>query len=171
MKKIILCGYMGSGKSTIAPLLSAAAGILYLDLDEIIEKETHKSIQQLFAEDGEIKFRKLEHDTLKGLLDVQEEFILGLGGGTPCYANNHLQLQREDVISIYLKAGIDHIIQRTQAQGKSRPLIDKLTGQELRDFIGQHLFERSYYYNHAKHTVVTDGKTPEMIVNEIISLL
>lgn len=162
---------MGSGKSTIAPLLSAAAGIPYLDLDEIIEKETHKSIQQLFAEDGEIKFRKLEHDTLKGLLDVQEEFILGLGGGTPCYANNHLQLQREDVISIYLKAGIDQIIQRTQAQGKSRPLIDKLTGQELCDFIGQHLFERSYYYNHAKHTVVTDGKTPEMIVNEIISLL
>lgn len=162
---------MGSGKSTIAPLLSAAAGIPYLDLDEIIEKETHKSIQQLFAEDGEIKFRKLEHDTLKGILDIQEEFILGLGGGTPCYANNHLQLQREDVISIYLKAGIDHIIQRTQAQGKSRPLIDKLTGQELRDFIGQHLFERSYYYNQAKHTVITDGKTPEMIVNEIISLL
>ncbi len=171
MKKIILCGYMGSGKSTIAPLLSASTEIPYLDLDEIIEKETGKSIQQLFAEDGEIKFRRLEHDTFKGLLDVQEEFILGLGGGTPCYANNHLQLQRQDVISVYLKVGIDQIIQRTQAQGKPRPLIEKLNGQELRDFIGQHLFERSYYYNHAKHTVVTDGKTPEMIVNEIVSLL
>jgi shikimate kinase len=171
MKKIILCGYMGSGKTTIARFLSAATEIPYLDLDEIIEKETQKTIKQLFEDDGEIKFRKLEHVTLKGLLDVKDEFILGLGGGTPCYAGNHLLLQREDVISIYLKVGIDEIIRRVTAHGKSRPLIDNLKGQELRDFIGQHLFERSYYYNHAKHTIVTDGKTPETIVNEIISLL
>lgn len=171
MKKIILCGYMGSGKTTIARLLAVATEIPYLDLDEIIEKDTQKSVQQLFEEDGEIKFRKLEHTTLKGLLEVDDEFILGLGGGTPCYAGNHLLLQGDDVISIYLKAGIDEIISRVTVHGKPRPLIDKLKGQELRDFIGQHLFERSFYYNHAKHTVVTDGKTPETIVNEIVSLL
>ncbi|KOS08064.1 shikimate kinase [Flavobacterium akiainvivens] len=171
MKKIIICGYMGSGKTTIARLLALATEIPHLDLDEIIVREAQKSVQQIFEQDGEIKFRKMEHTLLKGLLDVEDEFILSVGGGTPCYANNHLFLQREDVISIYLKAGIPQIIERTTAQGTSRPLIDKLSGQELYDFIGQHLFERSYYYNHAKHTVVTDGKTPETIVNEIVSLL
>jgi shikimate kinase len=171
MKKIILCGYMGSGKTTIAQFLSAATQIPYLDLDEVIEKESGKTIAQLFEEEGEIKFRKKEHAAFKGLLDVPEEFILGLGGGTPCYANNHLLLQRDDVISIYLKAGIQELIKRITAQDKARPLVDKLQGQELQDFVGQHLFERSYYYNHAKHAVATDGKTPEMIVNEIVSLL
>jgi shikimate kinase len=171
MKKIILCGYMGSGKTTIARLLSVAAQIPHLDLDDIIVKEAGKTVQQIFEEDGEIKFRRLEHNALKGLLDVPDAFILSLGGGTPCYANNHLLLQKEDVISIYLKAGIGQIIERTKAQGTPRPLIDKLSGQQLHDFIGQHLFERSYYYNHAKHTVATDGKTPELIVTEIMSLL
>jgi len=171
MKKILLCGYMGSGKTTIAQLLSVATQIPYLDLDEVIEKETGKTIAQLFDQDGEIKFRKLEHATLKGLLDVPDAFILGLGGGTPCYANNHLLLQHDDVISIYLKAGVEALIRRIRAHDKERPLVDGLEGQELLDFVGPHLFERSYYYNHAKHVVSTDDKTPEMIVNEIVSLL
>ncbi|MES2485449.1 MAG: shikimate kinase [Bacteroidota bacterium] len=171
MRKIILCGYMGSGKTTIAQLLAVVTEIPYLDLDEVIEKDTSKTIAQLFEQDGEIAFRKLEHATLKGLLDVKDEFILGLGGGTPCYANNHLLMQRDDVISIYLKAGIEELIKRIKAQNKARPLVQGLEGQELLDFVGQHLFERSYYYNHARHAVKTDGKTPEMIVNEIVSLL
>ena len=171
MKKIILCGYMGSGKTTTAKLLSKAAEIPYLDLDEIIEKETGKSVETIFAEDGEIKFRTLEHTTLKGLLEVDDEFVLGLGGGTPCYANNHLLMQRDDVISIYLKTGITEIINRTQGQGRVRPLLANLTGPALEEFIGQHLFERSYFYHHAKHVVATDGKTPELVANEIMSFL
>lgn len=171
MAKVILCGYMASGKTTIAKLLSQATELPYLDLDEVIEKETGKTVAQIFEEDGEIKFRKLEHDTLKGLLGVNEDFILGLGGGTPCYANNHEMLQREDVISIYLKTGIEELIKRINAQGKQRPLVNNLQGQELRDFVGAHLFERSYYYHKAKHTVLTDALTPETVVNKIMSLL
>jgi shikimate kinase len=170
MKKIILCGYMGSGKTTTARLLAQAAEIPYFDLDEIIEKKAGKSVPQLFEEEGEIKFRKLEHEAFKEMLAKEGSFVLGLGGGTPCYANNHLLLQHDDVISVYLKTGIAAVIKRIQAQGNTRPLLAKLQGEELEAFIGQHLFERSYYYHHAKHVVTTDDKTPEMVADEIMSL-
>jgi shikimate kinase len=170
MKKIILCGYMGSGKTTIARLLSVAAEIPYLDLDHIIEKEAGKSIKDIFEQDGEIKFRKMEHVALKNLLSIEDDFILGLGGGTPCYANNHEFLQREDVVSVYLKASITELLKRIREHGGSRPLLDSLNEVEKEEYVAQHLFERSYYYHFAKHVVTTDNKTPENIVNEIMSL-
>ena len=68
MKKILLCGYMASGKSTIARLLAKASGIPYRDLDEIIVEKTQKTIPQIFEQQGEIKFRKIEHEALKDTL-------------------------------------------------------------------------------------------------------
>ena len=126
---------MGSGKTTTARLLGKAAEIPHLDLDEIIENNTKKSVPELFKEEGEIKFRRLEHDSLKELLDSDADFVLALGGGTPCYANNHLMMQREDVISIYLKTGIAEVIQRVKAQGNTRPLLSGKDDEELQSFI------------------------------------
>lgn len=170
MKKIILSGYMASGKTTIAHLLSRASGIPHIDLDEVIEKKAGKTITELFADGGEVKFRKLEHDVLHEVVNRDEAVILSLGGGTPCYANNHEVLKREDVISIYLKAGIGVLVQRIKLQGKERPLLAKLPEDELHEFIAKHLFDRSYFYMQSGHIVNTEGKKPEDIVNEIMSL-
>ena len=169
MKKILLCGYMGSGKTTIARLLAKASGLPYMDLDEAIEQETGKTIPEIFRTEGEIKFRKTEHDTLKEIVE-KDSFVLSLGGGTPCYAGNHLFMQREDVVSIYLKAGIGELVKRLSQQPGKRPLLEKLQNSEVEEYVAQHLFERSYYYHQAKYTIVTDGKAPEDIVNEIMSL-
>ena len=171
MKKVILCGYMASGKTTTARLLAKKLQLPYKDLDEVIENRTGKTISQLFKEDGEIKFRKLEHEVLNEIVNGTEGFVLGLGGGTPSYANNHEVLKREDVLSVYLKTGISEIINRLRLQKGTRPLIDALKDEELDEFVGQHLFERSYYYHHAKHVITTDGKLPEEITDEIIALL
>lgn len=170
MKKLLLCGYMASGKTTIARLLGKASAMPVYDLDAVIEQKTGKSVPEIFAEEGEIKFRKLEHENLKELLAQDSDFILSLGGGTPCYANNHLFLQQEDVISVYLKTGIDELIKRLNEQGKERPLLAKLSPEEFHEYIAKHLFDRSYFYHQAKHVVTTDGKSPEDIVNEIMSL-
>ena len=170
MKKIILCGYMASGKTTIARLLAQASGITYIDLDEVIENQTGKTIPELFLEGGEIQFRKKEHMALKEIVNNTEAFVLSLGGGTPCYANNHEFLQRDDVLSIYLKTSIQEIVARLTNETTQRPMLNNLEGDELEEFVAKHLFDRSYYYMQAKHRVTTDGKTPENIVNEIMSM-
>ncbi|WP_294823720.1 shikimate kinase [uncultured Flavobacterium sp.] len=170
MMKILLCGYMASGKTIIARLLGKTIGMEVLDLDQIIEEKAGKTIPELFAGEGEIKFRRLEHDSLKELMNVRGGFILSLGGGTPCYADNHIFLQQDDVVSVYLKTSIEEIVKRLKHEGKGRPLLDNLPEDELPDYVAKHLFDRSYYYHQAKHTIATDGKSPEDIVNELMSL-
>jgi shikimate kinase len=104
MRKIILLGYMGCGKSTIAKSLSKNSGIPFVDLDQYIEEKANLTINSIFEQHGEIYFRKLEHQAFVELLNSSEPLIIGLGGGTPCYANNHELLIGENVSSIYLKA-------------------------------------------------------------------
>ncbi|MCW4468333.1 shikimate kinase [Flavobacterium sp. MFBS3-15] len=170
MKKIILCGYMASGKTTVAQILGKAMALPAIDLDEIIEQKAGKTVSRIFAEDGEIKFRRLEHESLKELLILEEGFVLSLGGGTPCYANNHVFLQQEDVVSVYLKTGIDEIVKRLMQQEKGRPLLDNLPYNELQEYVAKHLFDRSYYYHQAKHIVATDDKSPGEVADAIMSL-
>jgi shikimate kinase len=162
---------MGSGKSTIAKKLAEIIHLNALDLDEIIEKSQKKTIAELFSEEGEVHFRKLEHHTFVELLNDSTTFILSVGGGTPCYANNHLLLQREDVISIYLKTSIDELYNRLIHEKQKRPLLTSKNPDDLKEFIAKHLFERSYYYNQAKHIISTDGKSVDELAGEIQKLL
>lgn len=171
MKKIILLGYMGCGKSTIANKLSGKIQIPYVDLDEFIEKKTNLTINQIFENHGEIYFRKLEHTYFVELLNLPEELIIGLGGGTPCYANNHELLKGDHVTSIYLKASIDTLYKRLVSNKAKRPLIADKNEEEMREFIAKHLFDRSFYYNHAQYKVNVDDKTIEETVNDILNLL
>lgn len=171
MKKIILLGYMGCGKSVIAKLLSEAIGIRCLDLDQIIEEQTNLSIKNLFKEKGEIYFRKLEHEIFHDLMHNSDSMILSLGGGTPCYANNHELLKGENTVSIYLSASIDTLYHRLINDKNKRPLIADKNEVELKDFIAKHLFDRSFYYHQAQYKINVDGKTPESIVEEIEKLL
>lgn len=171
MKKIILLGYMGCGKSTIAKELSKKIGIPFIDLDEFIEKKVKMTIKSIFAEQGEIYFRKLEHECFVELLNFTEPVIIGLGGGTPCYANNHELLKREDVLSVYLKASVDTLVDRLSLNKSNRPLIANKSDAEMKEFIAAHLFERSYYYNQAQYKVAVDEQTIEQTVAEIVSIL
>jgi shikimate kinase len=171
MKKIVLLGYMGCGKSTIAQKLSGIVSIPYVDLDEFIEKKEKMSIKQIFEDRGEVHFRKLEHIYFLELLNSPEENIIGLGGGTPCYANNHELLIGDGVTSIYLKASIDTLFKRLSSNKSKRPLIADKNDEEMKEFIAKHLFDRSPYYNYAQHKVNVDDKTIEETVNDILNLL
>ena len=171
MKKIILLGYMGCGKSTIAQNLSKITNIPFLDLDKCIENKANLSINEIFEQFGEIHFRKLEHEMLLELLQSSENSIIGLGGGTPCYANNHELLKRDDVTSIYLKASIDTLYNRLINNKSKRTLIANMNEEEMREFIAKHLFDRSYYYNHAQHKVSVDNKAVDQTVQDILEIL
>jgi shikimate kinase len=171
MKKIVLLGYMGCGKSTIAQKLSKTTEIPFLDLDKCIENKVNLTINEIFDKNGEIYFRKLEHEMFQELLQSPEEMIIGLGGGTPCYANNHELLNKEGVDSIYLKASIDTLYGRLLHNKSKRPLIADKNEEEMREFIAAHLFERSFYYNQAKYKVSVDEKTIEETVSDILEVL
>lgn len=171
MLKIVLLGYMGVGKSTIGKLLSEKLKMSYVDLDEFIEKREEKSISQLFLEKGEIYFRKVEAQYLDEILENSEHQIVILGGGTPCYANNHLKLQGDHIESIYLQARIDTIVNRLGSNKSTRPMIANLSDEELPEFVAKHLFDRSYFYYFAKHQLQVDDKTPLEVVRDIENLL
>ncbi len=171
MDKIILLGYMGCGKSTIADSLSKNIKIPFVDLDKYIEEKTQLTIKAIFEQYGEVYFRKLEHQYFIELLNAPEPLIIGLGGGTPCYANNHELLKGENRQSIYLKASVDTLFNRLSANKSKRPLIANKNDDELKEFIAIHLFERSYYYNQAQHVVVVDGRTVEETVSDVLAIL
>lgn len=171
MKKIILLGYMGSGKTTIAHFLAKALKMQALDLDKIIEQKTERSIKALFENKGEIFFRKLEHEIFGNLISNSSSMVLALGGGTPCYANNHELLNAENVVSIYLKASIGTLYERLINDKENRPLIAHQGPEEIRIFIAKHLFDRSYYYHQATHVLSVDGKSIDVIVAELQELL
>ena len=171
MTKIVLLGYMGSGKSTIAQSLSEKTKIKVLDLDKIIENRTNLSIKTIFDTKGELYFRKLEHEIFKELMASDEKLIISLGGGTPCYANNHEMLQGENVASFYLKGSIETLYGRLISIKENRPLIAEQSEDDMKEYIAKHLFDRSFYYNQATHKISIDDKSVEEVVNDIVDKL
>ncbi len=171
MKKIILIGYMGSGKSTIGKLLAKSCTLKFEDLDFYIEKMTETSIERIFKTRGEIFFRKIENKYLVALLNSNEKMVISLGGGTPCFTNNNQLLFTKTYTTIYLKASVNELYNRLESSKQKRPLLASLNSEEMKQYIGIHLFERSVFYNQATYTITVDGKSPDEIVTEIKSLL
>ena len=171
MQKVVLVGYMGSGKSFIGQLLSEKLQILFLDLDEIIEQNQNCSIKSIFENSGKVYFRKLEHQLFKETLSLNKPFVLSTGGGTVCYAKNHELLNNPDIISIYLKASIETLYNRLILEKEKRPLLADKNQEELKDFIAKNLFERSYFYHQSKFIVNVDDKSADKIIKEILALL
>ena len=169
--KIVLLGYMGSGKSTIARLLGEQLQLKSVDLDTLIEAETGQSIPEIFKDKGEIHFRKLEHQVLKNVLESPESFILALGGGTPCYSGNMDILLNATEQVFYLKMGIPALTKRLIGEKANRPMISHIPDEDLPEFIGKHLFERQPFYMQAAHIIKSDDKAVEEIAEEIGRLL
>ncbi|MEN2435117.1 shikimate kinase [Weeksellaceae bacterium A-14] len=167
---ISLAGYMGCGKSHIAKILSHRLNFKCIDLDEEIALRQGKAIAEIFAGKGEIAFRKIEKETLGLLLQSEENMILSLGGGTPVYHHN-IDLINQKSESFYLRASVATLTERLTPEKSHRPLIARIADDDLPEFISKHLFERAPYYAQCRHHLITDGKTPEAITDEIIRLL
>ncbi|WMI65601.1 shikimate kinase [Aestuariibaculum sp. YM273] len=170
---LILVGYMASGKSTLGRILAEKLDYDFLDLDDYIEDQEQASISSIFKNKGEIYFRKAETKYLKELLETKTDLILSLGGGTPCYSNNmQIILDAPNANSVYLKASIPTLVNRLKGEKGKRPLVAHIkTDEELTEFIGKHLFERSPFYSQANVVLPTDNKTTKEIIEELNSKL
>ena len=170
--KIILLGYMGSGKTTIGIQLAKKLFLNFTDLDEFIEEKEQKSIKEIFEQKGEIYFRKIEHKYLKQFIKENESYVLSLGGGTPCYAGNlDLILHDKNNLSFYLRGSISTLFKRLSENKFKRPLINDLSDNQLTEYIAKHLFERGIFYDKATYKISIDDKEVQEIVTEIRILL
>jgi shikimate kinase len=165
--KIVLLGYMGSGKSTIGRQLAHDLNLTFIDLDRYIENREQEKIPTIFNQRGELYFRKKEHEYLNDILLEKQDFVLATGGGTPCYSDNMAVITSNTAASFYLKLSVKGLVDRLIKEKADRPLIKNIPDTDLSEFIGKHLFERSYYYNQAEHRINIDNKVPIEIVQEI----
>ena len=151
MKRIIIIGYMGAGKTTVGKALATDLNRQFYDLDWYIESRMRKTVKQLFDERGETGFRQIEHNMLHEVAEF-DQVILSCGGGTPCFFDNMDYLNHQGE-TIYLKA-TPEVLYRHLKMGKTgRPLLLHKTPEEVQTFIRQQLSEREPFYLQAQHVL------------------
>ena len=151
MRRIILIGYMGAGKTTVGRALSKAMGLPFYDLDWYIESRMHKTIPQIFAERGEEGFRLIERNMLHEVAEF-ENVIISCGGGTPCFFDNMEYMNGQGDV-IYLKASPEVLYKHLLMGKTERPLLKNKTPEQLIAFIKEQLEIREPYYTKAKHVL------------------
>ena len=159
LRRIVLTGFMGAGKSTIGRLLAERIGWTFLDLDHHLESRAGLSVPDIFALHGEAHFRRLESSALASALG-RPDTIIALGGGTPELLTNRLLLeQTPGTVTIFLDAPFPVLFDRCVLQGISRPILADPTAAQLR-------FEQRHplYRRLAQHTVDTcsSGSAPDL---------
>ncbi len=158
---------MGSGKSTVGRLLAEKLNMNYLDLDSFIEEKENLSIDEIFAQKGEIYFRTVEMKYVKEILELEGDYVLSMGGGTPCYGNNLAELNSKSK-TVYLRAAIGTLVERLKNERQNRPIIQKIKDEDLPEFIAKHLFERRDFYEKCQTIISVDKKSVDEIVEEIV---
>jgi shikimate kinase len=156
--RIFLTGYMGSGKSTFGPRLARELGLSFYDLDAIIEAQTWMSIKEIFKKKGEEAFREMEAESLRQFALQKDNFVLSCGGGTPCYYQN-MEWMKEQGFVIFLDVPIPELVSRLLPETGDRPLIKKMSPEQLTHFIEDHLDIRTPVYHQAH--LILDASKPE----------
>ena len=151
MKRIILIGYMGAGKTTIGRQLALALDMQFYDLDWYIETRYHKKVSEIFAEQGETHFRDLEKRMLHELAEF-EDIVISCGGGTPCFYDN-MQYMNQQGETVYLKVAPEVLCMHLKMGRTVRPLILGKSEEELLQYVKDSLKEREPFYTQARHTL------------------
>jgi len=164
--KIFLIGFMGSGKTSLGKKLAKKLNLPFFDLDQLVEEQEHCLIIEIFKNKGEDYFRALETAVLKDLMQTNTDFVLSLGGGTPCF-NNNMDIINQSGTSIYLKYNAGILTSRLLAAKQERPLIAEKNAEELKQFVDDLLTQRVSFYLQSK--IIVEGAT--ISVNEILNKL
>jgi len=164
--KIFLIGFMGSGKTYWGKQLSEKLKLPFFDLDEQMESSEGKTINQLFAENGEEYFRLLEKDTLHIITESHESFIMATGGGTPCYFNN-IDYMNKAGTTVWVNTPVEVLYERLAKEKVNRPLLKNLDDTQIKGFILKKFSDRKIYYEQAEILMDEEGKNIDKIVERI----
>lgn len=166
IKRIVLTGFMGAGKSTIGRLLASRIGWDFLDVDTHLEARTGATIPQLFERHGEPHFRRLESSALASALS-RTSTVLSLGGGAPEELTNRLLIEQTPAtLTIFLDAPFSTLYDRCMLQEIGRPNLANPEAAQAR-FIRRH----PLYRRISRLTIDTTGDTPHKTVEAILTAI
>ncbi len=164
-EKIALVGYMGAGKTHMGRALAAHLKLPFYDLDGVVGQMCGCNQSDLMRRKGEMAFREAENKALQMVLS-KDKFVLACGGGTPAYYNN-MDLLTADAKVVYLDCKIPTLVKRLVPEKSQRPLIEKISDDELEAFIAKHLFERRPFYERAHVRVNADALTADELSSQL----
>lgn len=158
---------MGCGKSSVGKTLSELLSWHFIDLDDVIVQREGRSIPEIFAEDGEKAFRKMELEALRAVTGNagSKGIVLALGGGTVT-TPECAEIAHGKTSCIYMRASVPTLKARLEGQTEGRPL---LCGQDLAERLTRLLSERGHIYEKTAHIIIdTDGKSISEIAEEVL---
>lgn len=162
---LALLGFMGAGKTATGRLVAARLGRAYVDVDEIVEKLTGASIEEIFSRKGEPFFRRQEHHALKAA-SRGEGTIIGCGGGVVLMSANR-RILAERCLTVWLKASVETLVARLRnPDNPRRPL---LADSDPESRVRELLHQREPLYRLSDVTVATDGRTLDDVASEVIA--
>lgn len=160
--RVVLVGFMGSGKSAVGRLLARRLGYRFEDMDRRIAERAGRSIAAIFQDDGEEAFREMERDEARAIGRLRDR-VVAAGGGAFTRPETRALLQ-EGALTVWLRCDLDRILARVPADG-SRPLAGN------RAIMRALLADREPSYRMADVAVDASSGTPREVANRIVGLI
>jgi shikimate kinase len=162
LRRIVLTGFMGSGKSTVGPLVARHLGWRFIDADDIIEAETGMPITEFFRRRGETEFRALEHSVIARLA-AEEALVLALGGGAiETDATRQLLLNSPGTLLVHLEVRLHTTLARCRGTEHTRPVLADQANLTTR-------YERRLpLYRMAHVSIAADDISPEHVAEAVL---
>jgi shikimate kinase len=165
VRRIVLTGFMGSGKSTAGPLLAERLGWRFVDADDVIEAAAGMRIAEIFARQGEDAFRRLEGETIARLA-AEDGLVLALGGGAiEAAETREMLLNSPGTLLVHLEVELATTLTRCGGTEGMRPVLADQANLAAR-------YERRLpLYQLAHVSIATDALTPEQVVEAVAASL
>ncbi|MGB7189955.1 MAG: shikimate kinase [Acidobacteriaceae bacterium] len=164
IRRIILTGFMGAGKSTVGALLAERLGWDFVDVDTVIESRAGKTVAEIFADQGEAVFRALESEAIGELAGREYQVIAPGGGAVEAESTRELMVGLDQTCLVFLDAPLEVLIARclAQPQAAERPVLAR------REELARRFEARVPHYSMAHVTVATAGLSPQETVDRVL---
>jgi len=162
LRRIVLTGFMGSGKSTVGPLIAARLGWQFIDVDDVIEAEAGATIAEIFARHGEPAFREREYATIARLV-ARDALVLALGGGAiERTETRDLLLNAPGTLLVHLEVELATTLARCSGTEHTRPVLADQAN------LASRYHRRLPLYRAAHISIPVDTLTPDQVVDAVL---
>lgn len=160
--RLFIIGFKSSGKTTLGRKLAESLNLRFIDLDEQLERETGKTIPDLYSGVGEAEFRRKERKILKEVVK-EDNIIVSTGGGVPCHCDNMTLMEKYGEV-LYLKVDNNTLVSRLKNDVDSRPIVKGKSEKELHDYLTDLRQRCEHHYMRARIIINGNENGVETII-------